>query len=177
VVRLGGRTVTTAELHRLFEESADDAYVGTVALVDDTHLVPPAGTIAHYVNHSCEPTLWPASAIELAVRWNLDRDRELPIDYGARLRRSDVPDGTPVLIGLTDLVFARWPNVTRFEGHTRDDNLAMRATFRGAAWFKEAFHRDAWPVDGATPKSSVAYAVLRRDWETGTTTPIVWDGR
>jgi hypothetical protein len=63
----------------------------------------------------------------------------------------------------------------RFEGHTRDDNLAMRSTLRRAGWVKEAFHRDAWPVDGGPPRSSVAYAVLRRDWRSGTTTPVVWD--
>jgi RimJ/RimL family protein N-acetyltransferase len=83
--------------------------------------------------------------------------------------------GVPVLQGLTDLVFARWPNVSRFEGHTREDNLAMRATFRGAGWVKEAFYRDGWPVDGGPPKASVAYAKLRRDWKSGTTTPVLWD--
>jgi RimJ/RimL family protein N-acetyltransferase len=83
--------------------------------------------------------------------------------------------GVPVLRGLTELVFDRWPGLTRFEGHTREDNLAMRATFRGAGWVKEAVHRDAWPLDGAPPRASVAYAVLRRDWESGTTTPVLWD--
>jgi RimJ/RimL family protein N-acetyltransferase len=83
--------------------------------------------------------------------------------------------GVPVLRALTELVFARWPQVTRFEGHTREDNLPMRATFRDAGWVKEAFNRDGWPVDGASPKSSVAYAVLRRDWESGSITPILWD--
>lgn len=83
--------------------------------------------------------------------------------------------GVPVLTALTDLVFARWPNISRFEGHTREDNLAMRATFRGAGWVKEAFYRDAWPIDGAPPKSAVAYAVLRRDWESDAVTPVVWD--
>ena len=83
--------------------------------------------------------------------------------------------GVPVLRALTDLVFARWPELTRFEGHTREDNLAMRATFRRAGWVKEAFHREAWPVEGAAPRGSVTYAVLRRDWEAGTTTPVNWD--
>ena len=83
--------------------------------------------------------------------------------------------GESVLRALTDLVFTRWLDLTRFEGHTREDNLAMRATFRRAGWAKEAYHRDGWPVDGAEPMSSVAYAVLRRDWESGTTTPVVWD--
>jgi RimJ/RimL family protein N-acetyltransferase len=83
--------------------------------------------------------------------------------------------GVPVLRGLTELVFARWPDVSRFEGHTREDNLAMRATFRRAGWVKEAYHRDGWTVDGAGRLASVGYAVLRRDWESGTTTPVVWD--
>jgi RimJ/RimL family protein N-acetyltransferase len=83
--------------------------------------------------------------------------------------------GVPILRGFSDLVFARWPEITRFEGHTREDNLPMRATFRGAGWVKEAFYRDAWPIDGAAPLASVAYAVLRRDWGSGTTTPVVWD--
>ena len=80
-----------------------------------------------------------------------------------------------MLRGLTELVFLRWPYIARFEGHTREDNMAMRATFRGAGWVKEAFHRDAWPIDHASPRASVAYAVLRRDWESGTTTPVAWD--
>lgn len=83
--------------------------------------------------------------------------------------------GAATLTALTGLVFARWPAVTRFEGHTREDNAAMRATFRRAGWVKEAFYRDGWPVDGAAPKATVAYAVLRRDWETGSVTPVVWD--
>lgn len=83
--------------------------------------------------------------------------------------------GVPVLRGLTDLVFSRWPAIIRFEGHTREDNLAMRATFRRAGWVKEAYHRDGWPVEGGAPKSSVAYATLRRHWKSGTITPIVWD--
>ena len=83
--------------------------------------------------------------------------------------------GVPILRALTDLVFVRWPRLHRFEGHTREDNLAMRATFRRAGWVKEAFYREAWPVEGAAPKSSVTYGVLRRDWESGTATPVVWD--
>jgi RimJ/RimL family protein N-acetyltransferase len=63
--------------------------------------------------------------------------------------------------------------VNRIEAHTREDNVPMRATFRRVGWVEEAFHRDAWPIDGAPPQASVAYAVLRRDWESGATTPVV----
>jgi RimJ/RimL family protein N-acetyltransferase len=83
--------------------------------------------------------------------------------------------GVLVLRALTELVFARWPDVTRFEGQTRDDNVAMRAAFGRAGWVKEAIYRDAWPVEGAPARPAIGYAVLRRDWESGTTTPVVWD--
>jgi hypothetical protein len=45
----------------------------------------------------------------------------------------------------------------------------------GRAWVKEAHYRESWPVEGGPALASVAYAVLRRDWETGTTTTFVWD--
>jgi hypothetical protein len=36
VIRLGGRLVSTAELHHLFTTAADDAYIDTVAVGVDT---------------------------------------------------------------------------------------------------------------------------------------------
>lgn len=70
-----------------------------------------------------------------------------------------------VLTAATDHAFSTMPEVTRFEGQTRDDNLAMRRTFTRCGWTKEAHYREAWPVEGRTPAASVAYAILRREWE------------
>ena len=67
------------------------------------------------------------------------------------------------------------PRVDRFEGQTREDNVAMRRTFRRCQFVKEAHYRDGWPVEGGAPVASVAYAILRRDWSSGTTTPVPWD--
>lgn len=83
--------------------------------------------------------------------------------------------GVPSVHELTGLVFTRFPDLTRFEGQTREDNIAMRTTFVRAGFVKEAHYRESWPVEGQRPKASVAYAILRRDWESGTTTPLVWD--
>lgn len=83
--------------------------------------------------------------------------------------------GLPILKALTDHVFETMPGVDRFEGQTRDDNVAMRRTFVKAGWVKEAHYRRGWPVDGDEPRASVAYAMLRQDWENGTTTPVPWD--
>lgn len=80
-----------------------------------------------------------------------------------------------VLQAVTERVFTTMPDVTRFEGQTREDNIAMRKTFLSCGWVKEAHYREGWPVEGAQPLASVAYAILRRDWETGSTTPVPWD--
>ncbi|RUQ98185.1 GNAT family N-acetyltransferase [Labedella endophytica] len=82
--------------------------------------------------------------------------------------------GELVLRSLTHEVFERFPVVNRFEGQTREDNIPMRRTFLRAGWVKEAHYRDGWPVAGADPVASVAYAILRRDWESGETTPVPW---
>lgn len=82
--------------------------------------------------------------------------------------------GVHVLEAATAWVFEHMPAVRRFEGQTRDDNLPMRRTFVKAGWVKEAYYRQGWPVTGAEPRASVAYAILRSDWESGTTTPVPW---
>ncbi|WP_293699758.1 GNAT family protein [uncultured Agrococcus sp.] len=82
--------------------------------------------------------------------------------------------GVRILQLLTREVFERSPEARRFEGQTREDNVAMRKTFLRAGWVKEAHYREAWPVEGSDPVASVAYAILRRDWETGMTTPVPW---
>ena len=51
----------------------------------------------------------------------------------------------------------------------------MRRVFVRAGWVKEAHYREGWPVEGGRPVASVGYGVLRRDWETGQTTPVPWD--
>lgn len=83
--------------------------------------------------------------------------------------------GVPILRAAADHVFTTWPGVRRFEGQTREDNIAMRKTFLRAGWVKEAHYREGWPVDGGAPLASVGYGLLRRDWETGGITELVWD--
>ena len=65
--------------------------------------------------------------------------------------------------------------ISRFEGQTREDNIAMRKVMLRAGFVKEAHYREGWPVEGAAPQASVAYAILRRDWGSGTTTSFVWE--
>jgi SET domain-containing protein len=79
VIRLGGRLVATAELERLIRESA--AYVDTLTVVEDTHLVLPPGTMVHFGNHSCDPNLWHVGSYEIATRRRVEVGEELTIDY------------------------------------------------------------------------------------------------
>lgn len=83
--------------------------------------------------------------------------------------------GTPIVTALTAFVFETFPDAVRLEGQTREDNLAMRTVLQRSGFVKEAHRRDLWPVDGAAPLAAVAYAILRRDWVSGTTTTFVWE--
>ena len=83
--------------------------------------------------------------------------------------------GADVLKALTAHVFTTMPAVNRLEGQTREDNIAMRKTFLRAGFVKEAYYREAWPIGDGTSVASVAYSILRRDWRTGRTTPVVWN--
>lgn len=79
-----------------------------------------------------------------------------------------------VLTTAAEHVFTTMPDVDRFEGQTREDNRAMRRVFEACGWVQEAYYREGWPVEGAEPRGSVAYSILRRDWETGEVTPLRW---
>ncbi|MFF5208538.1 GNAT family N-acetyltransferase [Streptosporangium sp. NPDC000396] len=82
--------------------------------------------------------------------------------------------GTKAVSWLTGYLFTELPGILRIEGTTRQDNRAMRAIFRKSGYAKEAHYREAWPgLDGAR-HDSIGYAILRRDWLSGTVTPPDW---
>jgi RimJ/RimL family protein N-acetyltransferase len=83
--------------------------------------------------------------------------------------------GVAALRALTDHVFTTRPQTDRFEGQTREDNAAMRRTFRRCGFVKEAHYRETWPADGGRRLASIGYGMLRRDWESGNTTELTWD--
>lgn len=83
--------------------------------------------------------------------------------------------GRGALRAIADLVFTEYPQVERLEGQTREDNLAMRHVFERGGWTKEAHYRRGWPVADGAPVASVAYAILREEWETGERVPLIWD--
>ena len=77
---------------------------------------------------------------------------------------------------VAEYVFNLPERKIRLEGHTRQDNLAMRKTFERAGFVKEAHLRNAW----FSPKENsyydaVTYGITREDFMTGTTTPVVWE--
>jgi SET domain-containing protein len=79
VIRLGGRLVSSSELDRLL--NAAPAYLDTIAVYEDVHLVLPSGTTVHYGNHSCAPNLWHVGPYEIATRRPVRAGEELTIDY------------------------------------------------------------------------------------------------
>lgn len=81
VSRLGGRLVSTEQLHRLFEDSEE--YVDTITFGDDQHLVLPSDSPNHYGNHSCNPNLWWSGPFDLVARRDIAVGDEVTSDYAA----------------------------------------------------------------------------------------------
>ncbi len=84
VVRLGGRLVSSDELDRLIREAVANpasAYVDTITVYEDAHLVLPASTPVHFGNHSCDPNLWLVGPYQLATRRPVRAGDEATIDY------------------------------------------------------------------------------------------------
>lgn len=84
--------------------------------------------------------------------------------------------GPTALKLVANYVFGLSEKKIRLEGHTRQDNLAMRKTFERAGFVKEAHLRRAW----FSPKENsyydaVTYGITREDYQGGTTTPVVWE--
>lgn len=71
---------------------------------------------------------------------------------------------------LTRQVFEHHPLARRIEATTRQDNWPMRRALQHCAYVKESHYRQAWPAPGQAPFDAVGYAILRSDWQAGTTT-------
>jgi RimJ/RimL family protein N-acetyltransferase len=125
-------------------------------------------------DHAAFWVLADGARIGLAVLEDLTDDAPL-FDLRLGQEHRGRGHGVPALRALTRHVFDTWPAVHRFEGQTRVDNVGMRRVFARAGFVKEAHYREGWPVADGPPLASVGYAVLRGDWERGTTTPVDWD--
>jgi RimJ/RimL family protein N-acetyltransferase len=84
--------------------------------------------------------------------------------------------GPRALKMVAEYVFQLPEAKIRLEGHTRQDNFAMRKTFERAGFVKEAQLRQAW----FSPKEesyydAVTYGMTREDFLKGTATPVKWD--
>lgn len=79
VSRIGGRLVPGAELRRLLRTST--AYVDTITVAGDSHLVLPPGRPNGKGNHSCDPNLWWAAPYTLVARRDIAAGEELTNDY------------------------------------------------------------------------------------------------
>ncbi|KPN17722.1 MULTISPECIES: GNAT family N-acetyltransferase [unclassified Arthrobacter] len=83
--------------------------------------------------------------------------------------------GVPVLRALTDEVFRTYPNLRRFAGRMREDNIAMRKTLLRSGFVKEAHLREQWPLENGRRLAEVTYGCLRSDWEAGNVTGFEWE--
>lgn len=73
--------------------------------------------------------------------------------------------GRAALARLADRFFATFPVGHRLEGHTRDDNAAMRRVFDACGWQLEGRLRRTWPTADGPWADTCVYGLLREDWE------------
>jgi hypothetical protein len=90
VARLGGRLVDTAVMRELVADATAhlSAYVDTITVLEDLHLVLPPRRPVGYGNHSCDPALWHTGAFTLAARRDLSPGEELTVDYATQTAES-----------------------------------------------------------------------------------------
>ena len=87
VIRLAGRLVSSPELASLIGEAKADpsaAYVDTLTIYEDVHLVLPPATKVHFGNHSCDPNMWHVGPYDISTRRRVAAGEELTIDYGTQ---------------------------------------------------------------------------------------------
>ena len=82
--------------------------------------------------------------------------------------------GVPTMRALAAELFTAYPTARRFEGQTRQDNVAMRRVLEQSGFVKEAHYRQGWPTGDGTFLDSIGYGLLRTDWESGRTTALTW---
>ncbi|RNA66887.1 N-acetyltransferase [Alteribacter keqinensis] len=73
------------------------------------------------------------------------------------------------------MLFAQSEEKIRIEAYTRHDN-AMRKVFTRCNFQKEGYLRHSWENDDGTVDNSLIYAIIRKDWEQKTKTPVKIDG-
>lgn len=84
--------------------------------------------------------------------------------------------GTETVRLVVGKVFTDYPQVKRVQGRASEDHRQIRQVLARSGFVKEAHFRDTWPVpEGEPGRATVVYTILRRDWETGVTTPVRFD--
>ena len=104
-----------------------------------------------------------------------DSDQDPQLDFRLRERVRGRGIGLAALRHITEAVFSRHPAKHRIEGQTREDNTAMRKVFVRGGYVQEAVYRRAWPAADGEMLDGIGYAILRDDWDSGTTTPVRWE--
>jgi mannose-6-phosphate isomerase-like protein (cupin superfamily) len=74
--------------------------------------------------------------------------------------------GSAAVAWLTEHLFATHPELRRIEATTRGDNVAMQRVLGRCGYRLEGRMVDAWAQDDGTRFDALAFAILRREWNT-----------
>ena len=91
VARLGGRLVDSAVMRELLADAGAErsAYVDTITVLDDLHLVLPPRRPVGFGNHSCDPALWHDGPFTLTARRDVAAGEEVTVDYATQTAEPD----------------------------------------------------------------------------------------
>jgi RimJ/RimL family protein N-acetyltransferase len=108
--------------------------------------------------------------------FDLDGNDDPQLDFRLRADWRGKGIGTAATRFVTETLFRRDLELRRIEAHTRRDNTAMRRALARCGYVREGVYRLTWPDGSGGWIDGIGYAILRQDWETGTTTPVDWSG-
>ncbi|MDF1511347.1 GNAT family protein [Robertmurraya sp. DFI.2.37] len=96
------------------------------------------------------------------------------LSFDIRIGQKDRCKGyaTKAIHWMMNYIFHLQHRKIRIEAYTRSDNLAMRKTLYKCGFVKEGYLRDAWENSDGSVSDSLCYAIIRKDWENKTVTPI-----
>ena len=103
-------------------------------------------------------------------------DNETPL-FDIRIKESERGKGygETAVKKLIEYIFNNYPNKTRIEATTRQDNLAMRKVLEKNGFVKEAHYRESWPAENGKLMDTVGFGILKRDWQKKIKTPVNWN--
>lgn len=92
ILQFGGEIITRESLLELIsarESNSTLPYVDSISVAAGFDLLTAPGQEVHFLNHSCDPTVWHVDAFTLEARRDICKDEEITVDYATQADSSE----------------------------------------------------------------------------------------